>query len=65
MIARYDGAQGELAVVHALGENGVIVTVRRLGADPGHVVAIVGIQLAREEDGLAIVEFVAFLQGLD
>jgi hypothetical protein len=32
---RDDGVQGELAIVHALGEDDVIVAVRRLGADPG------------------------------
>lgn len=67
MVERDDRIQGELAVVHALGEDDVIVAVGRLGADPGHVGALAGIQLGRglEEDGLAVLEFLAFRQGFE
>lgn len=67
VIERDDGIQGELAVVHALGEDDVIVAVGRLGADPGHVGPLAGMELGRglEEDGLAVLEFLAFRQGLE
>jgi len=37
VVERDDRIQAERAVVHALGEDDVIVAVGRLGADPGHV----------------------------
>ena len=67
MVERDDGIERKLAVVHPLGEDDVIVAVRRLGADPGHVGALAGVDLGWgfEEDGFAVLEFLAFWQGLE
>lgn len=66
VIERDDGIQGELAVVHAVGKDDMIVAVGRFGADPGHIGALARIQLGRglEEDRLAVLEFLAFRQVL-
>ena len=64
MVERDNVVQGELAIVRALGEDDVIVAVRRLSADPGHVGALAGIHLGGglEEDGLAVLKFFALGQ---
>jgi len=47
-----DGIEGELAVVHALRDDDVILAVGHVGANPGHVGAFAGIQYCRFLDYL-------------
>jgi len=64
VIERDDGIERELAVVHPLGEDDVIVPVRRLGADPGHVGPLARVDLgpSLEEHGLSALEFLRLRQ---
>ena len=59
VVERDDRIERELAVVHPLGENDVIIPVRRLCADSGRIGALARVDLGRrlEEDGLAVLEF--------